>query len=303
LNVVIGYDEVTSEGTECLSLLEGPFLHVGQLKMPDSEMNSSVFCVRTTGFERCFENAVPAIRSVIARGSGTGDYVLPACVDGIAQNLTSPDGRSSFVVDSHYLFIPFVSFGHRSETSLFTTTATATPSGRVIATDLIFTTSQFITTSPFVTSPFIIRATVMRTERVIATDLIFTTSQFITTSHFISTMIVPGAGQLSSAGLMFVTSRPFEHSGAMAEHSEGSKLVWIGVGVGSIVLLVSIAGSVLVVAHRRRALCATKEATTRDLSKSGDGHVHPLGLGLLDLDFDVEWNSPYSKSIHSKGIK
>jgi hypothetical protein len=91
---------------------------------------------------------------------------------------------------------------------------------------------------------------------------------------------------------VFTSSRSFERSAVRAEHSEMSKLVWIGVGIGVLVLLVSTTGFVLIVAHRRPSL----SATTLDLSKVGDGHARPLGLGLLDLEIEME-------SIHSKGIK
>jgi hypothetical protein len=109
-DLVIGYRRVTSEGTECLSSLEGPFLHIGDLSIPDPDSHSLEFCVRDSGFERCFDDKLGRIKSLIVRGGRLGNYTLPGWVDGNGGAFVAPDGNRHFVADLNDSFVPVVEF-------------------------------------------------------------------------------------------------------------------------------------------------------------------------------------------------
>jgi hypothetical protein len=108
-DLVIGYREVTSEGTERLSGLDGPFLHIGNLSIP-ADSRSLEFCVRDQGFERCFDDTMGRIKSLIVRGSRLGDYTLAAWVDGNGGSFATPDGTTHFAADLNDSFISVVEF-------------------------------------------------------------------------------------------------------------------------------------------------------------------------------------------------
>jgi hypothetical protein len=110
-DLVIGYREVTSEGTELLSGFEGPFLHFGNLSIPDADPPHSVeFCVRDSGFERCFDDRMGRIKSLIVQGSRLGNYTLAAWVDGNGGAFVTPDGSMHFAADLNNSFISVVEF-------------------------------------------------------------------------------------------------------------------------------------------------------------------------------------------------
>jgi hypothetical protein len=109
-DLVICYRRVPSEQSECLSLLDGPFLHLVNLTVPDSPLNSSTLCVRRGSFQRCFDGKHGLIRSVIARSACEGNYSFPGWFDGIPYLLTTLDNQTSFVVDLNDSFIDYASF-------------------------------------------------------------------------------------------------------------------------------------------------------------------------------------------------
>jgi hypothetical protein len=108
-DLVIGYRQPTSEGTELLSSLDGPFLHIGNLSIP-VDSRSMEFCVRDSGFERCFDDRMGRIESLIVRGGRLGNYTLAAWVDGNGGAFAAPDGSIHFTVDMDDSFISAVEF-------------------------------------------------------------------------------------------------------------------------------------------------------------------------------------------------
>jgi hypothetical protein len=109
-DLVIGYRRETSDGSEHLSSLEGPFLHVGSLSIPDPNSNSLKFCIRRVGFERCFDDRTGRIKSVIVRDPGAGPYSFRAWLDGIGGDFASSDGQTAFPVESNYSFLDNLTF-------------------------------------------------------------------------------------------------------------------------------------------------------------------------------------------------
>jgi hypothetical protein len=103
--MVIFYRQVTREGEELLSLLNSTLIHVGNLNLSDSELNSLRFCVQTCGFERCFEDIPRPIRGWIVSVPHAGRYWFPASTDDRHENLTGSCGKSSFDIAPHYSFI------------------------------------------------------------------------------------------------------------------------------------------------------------------------------------------------------
>jgi hypothetical protein len=109
-DLVIGYHEVTVEGSENLSLLPPPFLHIGNWNFTDSEITN--LCTVRTGFDRCFNESENAIKSIIlmyARRSATPQFSVsyplnitvlqpPAETGGVG--LSAPLDRSDDLLDS-----------------------------------------------------------------------------------------------------------------------------------------------------------------------------------------------------------
>jgi hypothetical protein len=109
-DIVIAYCQVTRKGTEMLSSLTGPFLHIRNLTLPDSVSDSSTLCLQTENFEQCIRHYIQEIRSIVVMGPGKGIYSARLSVDGICYQATFPDGRSSFALDSNSSFVDVVSF-------------------------------------------------------------------------------------------------------------------------------------------------------------------------------------------------
>jgi hypothetical protein len=85
-DLVIGYSRRTFGGMERLSLLEGPFLHIGSLEIPQPDSRRLAFCIEKADYARCFDDTMGRIRSVVVRSSRDGVYSFPGWVDGIAGN-------------------------------------------------------------------------------------------------------------------------------------------------------------------------------------------------------------------------
>jgi hypothetical protein len=103
--MVIAYRAVTFKGSEHLSSLEGPYLHIGNLSLPNCPYWKVLdFCVRKDSsersLERCFSEAEWRIRSVIARSPGAGPYSFPIFIDGHDGHFMTPDGLFKFALDS-----------------------------------------------------------------------------------------------------------------------------------------------------------------------------------------------------------
>jgi hypothetical protein len=104
-DMVIVYHEVSSEATERLCSLPGPFLHVGNLSIPCPESCSFEFCVRTSGLERCFDDTTPRILSVIVRTDSKTDYSYPGWINGTRGDFATWDGAINFAANLDYSFL------------------------------------------------------------------------------------------------------------------------------------------------------------------------------------------------------
>jgi hypothetical protein len=111
-DLVIFYREATSSGVEMLSLLGNHFVHIGNLLMSSSQLDSLTFCILKTGFRRCFDNSHGSIRSFIASVAGPGDYSFPAWADGVSGHFKDSHGNTVFAIVSTYSFIDAVRFEH-----------------------------------------------------------------------------------------------------------------------------------------------------------------------------------------------
>jgi hypothetical protein len=104
-DLVIGYRETSSEGCEPLSLLEGPFVHIGELVVSRCEDPLLEFCIQKPGFERCIGRDGIRIRSVIVRSPGEGSYTFPGSLDGIPGRFEASDGTSDIAMNSSFIDI------------------------------------------------------------------------------------------------------------------------------------------------------------------------------------------------------
>jgi hypothetical protein len=120
--LVIGYRQTTAEKSEQVSSIDGSFLHVGHVNVPDSPLGSFGFCVRRKGFGQCFDERLGPIRSVILSTGGEGPYWFPASIGNISRDLIASDGRTRFSIDSNYSFIDVLSFAPSPTTCFFTGT-------------------------------------------------------------------------------------------------------------------------------------------------------------------------------------
>jgi hypothetical protein len=130
-DIVIAYRQTTIEDRELLTLCEGPFLHVGNLSIPEGESPSFEFCIRkgTTGcqksFERCIGKGTCGIRSVIVRSLAEGTYSFPGSISGHDGNFLSTDGQMDFAVDLNSSFLNVLVFGSARPTCAFRVSALA----------------------------------------------------------------------------------------------------------------------------------------------------------------------------------
>jgi hypothetical protein len=108
-DLVIGYRQETLEGAEHLSSSEAPFLHIGNLSVPDRDSGSLEFYIRRTDFEQCFDDAFGRIRSVIIKGPEQCEYSFPGSFDGVSGYFAS-NCTTDFAVDSNDSFINVLVF-------------------------------------------------------------------------------------------------------------------------------------------------------------------------------------------------
>jgi hypothetical protein len=146
-NIIIAYRQATSEGGELLSS-DGPFIHIGEMNLPPSQFNSSEFCIHTSRFERCFNNQIQGIRSMIV--TGTGNFSLHASIDGICYQPIFPGGSIAIDIPSTPSFINTLSFGpgpSASRSAPLATTVIVTGSGRFSGSATLITQSSAETRS------------------------------------------------------------------------------------------------------------------------------------------------------------
>jgi hypothetical protein len=123
-DLVVCYRQVTSDGSEPVSLLAGPFLHVGYLMVPGPGLYSLEFCIRRFGFEKCFDDRNGRIQSVLVRSRAQGAYSFPGWLDGVGGNFAASDGRIEFAVEFNQSFVDVLSFQFpRTGTGPFSATA------------------------------------------------------------------------------------------------------------------------------------------------------------------------------------
>jgi hypothetical protein len=121
-DMVICYRRPIVNGSEHLSSLEGAFLDVGRLIIPDPESHSLEFCVYKLDFERCFDDETGRIQSLVVGSQTNGDYSFPGWVDGIRGDFADSDGRINFAVEFNDSYVDVLSFRLPS-TSRFKATA------------------------------------------------------------------------------------------------------------------------------------------------------------------------------------
>jgi hypothetical protein len=131
VDVVIAYCAVTSKGSERLSPMEGPYVNVGSLSIPDGVNRSSVdFCVRKglcsgeSPFERCFVDRDGQIRSIIAQSAREGRYSFSARIDGQEGNFLTLDRSIDFAIDLTSSFIDILFLERDPPTCYFHPTGT-----------------------------------------------------------------------------------------------------------------------------------------------------------------------------------
>jgi hypothetical protein len=127
--LVIGYRQVTTAGSEQLSSLDGPFLHIGNLSIGRSDPRSLNVCIRRPGFEGCVMDTSSGIRSIVVRSPGQGNYSFPGWLGNSAGIFSASDGRVEFgVLLTSYSFISVLSFGSPLPTGIFGATASLSQS-------------------------------------------------------------------------------------------------------------------------------------------------------------------------------
>jgi hypothetical protein len=149
LRMVIFYREVTPEGAERLSLLNSTFVHVGNLSLSDSELNSLRFCVRSSGYEQCFESMPRPIRGCIVSVPCAGRYWFPASANNHHENLTGSCGRSVFDIAPHYSFIDVLALVLVRYTCAFGGTKTYINTRHLRLTQISLNTNVFVPTEIF----------------------------------------------------------------------------------------------------------------------------------------------------------
>jgi hypothetical protein len=103
--LVIGYHRNTTAESEPSLRNNGAFLHIGDVRAPDSLLGTFRFCVDGVEFRFCFDQSLGTIRSVIVGTGIGGQYRFPAWIGDISRDLIASDGRTRFSVDSAYSFV------------------------------------------------------------------------------------------------------------------------------------------------------------------------------------------------------
>jgi hypothetical protein len=108
--LVICYLRGTVKESEKLSSLEGPFLHIGEVQIPSSVMDSWTLCIETIESTRCIVNVSAFVGSLVFRGSLNHDYRFPVTVDGVSGYLQKADRRTVFPLRLEYSFVDVLLF-------------------------------------------------------------------------------------------------------------------------------------------------------------------------------------------------
>jgi hypothetical protein len=125
VNLTILYRTVTKNGSELLSGLSGPFLHIGNIgSVPDGDWR---FCFSKEGFDRCSESEFSGVRSLITSLPGNGSYRILA-EDGTNSGFLWPSDKERFFnVQERQSFFENASFvGPETRSQSHTSTRTFT---------------------------------------------------------------------------------------------------------------------------------------------------------------------------------
>jgi hypothetical protein len=186
-DLMIGYRQVTRKGAEPLSSLPGPFLHIGNLSLPSSELKSFELCLRRNGFERGFGEASDRIRSVIV-GNGSGTYSFPGWIDGARGHFADSDGKIDFAVDSHDSFIDILWF-------------IISPSCQFHATGMLYTNLMPDGTS-IIASPSLTLSAAPGTIGALQSLSLHLSSALVQSGAFVSELFSFGTGAVDPSGKM-----------------------------------------------------------------------------------------------------
>jgi hypothetical protein len=108
VDLSILYSRPTHELSEVVSALKCPFVHIGNLNIPDG--SGWRFCVSWLGFEKCFFDEFCDIRSFLISVPTTGHYSISAERGDLFGFLSQPGGLPSFQVNSSRLFVATSTF-------------------------------------------------------------------------------------------------------------------------------------------------------------------------------------------------
>jgi hypothetical protein len=228
---VICYRGETVEGTEHISSLEGPFLHIGNLSVPDRDSGSLEFYIRRTDFEQCFDDALGRIRSVIVKGPEQCDYSFPGRFDGVSGYFVS-NCTTNFAVDSSDSFIDVL---------VFQSPGRGCP---LIPTLSILSSDYHSTIGIFQHSDDFVSFNVDPSDRLIQTLNIPSSHSLSTTRNL----------QHSTDLISFGISEQLDSS---LNQAGESTLVWIGIGSSLAAILLSLAAIIFLLGCRRLFSSAT----------------------------------------------
>jgi hypothetical protein len=107
-NLVILYGRTTEKNTEPLSGLNGTFLHIGNVSLPNTLIWT--FCIASSGSDRCFSSQSSSVRSIIVSVPEPDNYSVFLSSDGMHWRLETVEGNSLFEVGSDSSFIASANF-------------------------------------------------------------------------------------------------------------------------------------------------------------------------------------------------
>jgi hypothetical protein len=122
LNLVIVYENVTTQGSELLSNLNATFLQIGNITVPLS--NEWTICVSGSGYEDCYPIRSSVMKSLIVTVPIEGNYSIEMISDAESGRLETTERVSSFVVSSPNSFVAEAAFIPHTTATFH---ATATP--------------------------------------------------------------------------------------------------------------------------------------------------------------------------------
>jgi hypothetical protein len=120
VDLIIGYHQTTAEKSERLSLIEGAFLHIGNVNISSSHLGSLQLCVDGNRIHQCFDENLAPIRSMILGTCDEGPYSFCAWIGNVPHNLIASDGMTRFKIESSYSFIDILSPAPSPSTCSFT---------------------------------------------------------------------------------------------------------------------------------------------------------------------------------------